>query len=212
MSSRKVKPVTKVAKVSKVAAKPKKATIAKKVTVTKPKQTSRKQEPVPAYVRLEHLIDRFFATICPDIKPTSLLDVGGAPGVVGLERWRDLGVKEVCVMDLVAKTLPEDVELVVGDGQQARVAFGENSFDVVQACEVLEHLPKKDGASFLQALCDTARFFAIISTPNGFKAQAAHADNPHQEHLSGWTAEELTALGWKVHRNGPDKLVAYRRI
>jgi len=47
--------------------------------------------------------------------------------------------------------------------------------------------------------------------PNGFIWQAGYDDNSLQEHKSGWCAEELEKLGFKVYgMNGWKKLRGYK--
>ncbi len=74
-----------------------------------------------------------------------------------------------------------------------------NSADAVVALEVLEHLPKEDGAIFLSVLENIAREVVVISTPNGYVEQGASDGNEYQRHLSGWNAAELRALGYQVY-------------
>ncbi len=51
----------------------------------------------------------------------------------------------------------------------------------------------------------------IIFTPNGFIWQDGYDDNSLQEHKSGWCAEELEKLGFKVYgMNGWKKLRGYK--
>lgn len=76
---------------------------------------------------------------------------------------------------------------------------GTSSWDVVLAAEIVEHIPKHDGERFLSFVVDAARRLAIVTSPIGFQRQGPIYDNPHQEHVSGWTPEELEALGWKTH-------------
>jgi len=76
---------------------------------------------------------------------------------------------------------------------------GQKKWDVVLAAEIVEHIPKEDGAKFLGNVADAARRLAIVTSPIGYQPQGPIYDNPHQEHVSGWTPEELEALGWKTH-------------
>ncbi len=75
--------------------------------------------------------------------------------------------------------------------------FSENSFDVVVALDVIEHLPKEAGWKLLEAMGRIAKKRVVICTPNGFMPQPAN-DNPFQEHVSGWSFEELTDAGYSV--------------
>jgi SAM-dependent methyltransferase len=77
-------------------------------------------------------------------------------------------------------------------------AIAEKSFDCVMSIDVIEHLTKEGGLELLRALERIARKRVVIFTPNGFLPQPATPDNPHQEHISGWTADEMRALGYDV--------------
>lgn len=77
-------------------------------------------------------------------------------------------------------------------------AFAPGSFDVVLACDVIEHLTKEDGFKLLEQMEKIARKRTIIFTPNGFLPQGEEFGNPYQRHISGWTADEMTARGYQV--------------
>jgi len=77
--------------------------------------------------------------------------------------------------------------------------FEENSFDAVILIEVLEHLSKKQGRSILKKAAKWAKKKVVLSTPNGYFQMGDVDKNPWQKHLSGWTTEELSNLGFKCH-------------
>jgi len=72
------------------------------------------------------------------------------------------------------------------------------SFDAVILIEVLEHLSKKDGKRILKLAQKWATKKVILSTPNGYFPMGKVDNNPHQEHLSGWSLKELQKLGYTV--------------
>lgn len=76
--------------------------------------------------------------------------------------------------------------------------FGQNSFDCVLGIDVIEHFVKEDARRLLKMIERIAARRVVLLTPNGFLPQAAHSGNPFQEHLSGWTVEELQSLGYRV--------------
>jgi hypothetical protein len=78
------------------------------------------------------------------------------------------------------------------------VEFKPNSFDAVIALEVLEHLSKQEGTELLAKMESWARKKVIITAPNGYIWQDAYDNNKFQEHRSGWSADELRKLGFKV--------------
>jgi hypothetical protein len=68
----------------------------------------------------------------------------------------------------------------------------------VTLLEVVEHLPRADGEKLLEQCERIARTKVVVSTPNGFVSQSATPDNPFQEHVSGWTAEDFVSRGYEV--------------
>jgi len=78
------------------------------------------------------------------------------------------------------------------------IPFMERSFDVVVACEVLEHLTKPEGHAFIGQVERTASRNLIISTPNGEWHQESLLGNDFQRHRSAWVSAELSELGFRV--------------
>lgn len=76
--------------------------------------------------------------------------------------------------------------------------FGESSFDVAVALDVVEHFPKRDGERLLDCLETVARHKVVVFTPNGFLHQGEKDENPLQVHRSGWTVAEFRARGYRV--------------
>ncbi len=76
--------------------------------------------------------------------------------------------------------------------------FAANSFDCVIANDLLEHLTPADGLRLLQSMQNIARKKVIIFTPNGWVPQEEYGGNPYQKHLSGWTAQRMQTLGFRV--------------
>ncbi len=76
--------------------------------------------------------------------------------------------------------------------------FGDKSFDIVVALDLIEHLEKNDGLLLLDMMEKIASKKVIIYTPNGFLPQGDRESNPWQVHLSGWTVEEFEKRGYDV--------------
>lgn len=72
------------------------------------------------------------------------------------------------------------------------------SFDCVLASDVIEHLEKPDALRLIAMMETIARKKVILFTPNGFLPQGERDENPYQVHRSGWSVEEMQALGYKV--------------
>lgn len=116
-----------------------------------------------------------------------LSDIKKGPLMVGLERYRPYVTGGKDVHDYY----------VIGDAKA--IPFKSGSFDCAAASEVIEHLEKKDGVRMLSEMERVARKKIILTTPNGFLPVPEDKDNPGEKHLSGWTVEELKALGFKVY-------------
>lgn len=87
-------------------------------------------------------------------------------------------------------------ELLLGDARGLRSLLGERRFDACVALDLIEHLPKEDGWRFLDDLEYVATQRVVIFTPNGFLPQRGQGDL--QEHLSGWTPQEMRSRGYDV--------------
>jgi hypothetical protein len=84
------------------------------------------------------------------------------------------------------------------DVTKLRDRFEPGSFDCVVALDVIEHLSREDGLRLLESMEQIARKKVVVFTPNGFLYQPPEPGNPHQEHISGWTVEEMRAHGYDV--------------
>ncbi|MSS72426.1 MAG: class I SAM-dependent methyltransferase [Candidatus Latescibacteria bacterium] len=76
--------------------------------------------------------------------------------------------------------------------------FSPGSFDCVLAADLIEHLTKEEGRALMAKMERISRRRVVIVTPNGFLPQGEVEGNPLQRHRSGWTAEEMAWLGYKV--------------
>lgn len=89
-------------------------------------------------------------------------------------------------------------EYVVASAMEIGSRFPARSFDCVTLLEVIEHLPRAEGEKLLDLCERIARVKVVVSTPNGFVFQPPTPDNPSQEHVSGWTAEDFRSRGYEV--------------
>lgn len=78
-----------------------------------------------------------------------------------------------------------------------KIDFEPDQFDAVVCMDVLEHITKDEGTALLAKMKIWGRK-VIITTPNGAVPGIPSDSNIHQEHQSGWTAEELEAYGYTV--------------
>jgi SAM-dependent methyltransferase len=85
----------------------------------------------------------------------------------------------------------------LGDVRRVADLFQGRHFDACVSLDVIEHLPKEDGWKMLEQMEKLATRRVIIFTPNGFIPQKSK-DGDLQEHLSGWTADEMRQRGYTV--------------
>ncbi len=83
-------------------------------------------------------------------------------------------------------------------GDALRLPLADRSVDGAVASHVIEHVSREDGLRLIAELERVARRASVVVTPNGFLPQRPRDGNPWQEHLSGWTAADLQALGYRV--------------
>ena len=133
---------------------------------------------------------------------SSLLDVGcGSESPVGHFRRR---ISRLVGVDGFAPSIEESRARGIHDeyfcAEILKIddLFGERSFDCVLASDVVEHLPKPLALDLIGKMERIARDRVVIFTPNGFLPQGAHSGNVLQRHVSGWTVEEMEALGYRV--------------
>jgi predicted TPR repeat methyltransferase len=95
------------------------------------------------------------------------------------------------------KNLRGHNDYVLGDINH--LCFQPKSFEAVVALDVIEHLGKIDGYRLIENMEEIASKTIMVFTPNGFVDQSERCGNPHQKHLSSWTALELKNLGFHVN-------------
>ena len=76
--------------------------------------------------------------------------------------------------------------------------IADRAVDAVVALDVIEHFGKVEAIALLSEFERVARRAIVLLTPNGFLPQPGTADNPFMEHRSGWSASDLTRLGYSV--------------
>ena len=88
-------------------------------------------------------------------------------------------------------------EYVLSDVKKVGEVFPTRRFDACVALDVIEHLEKEDGWRMLEGMQKLATLRVVIFTPNGFMPQKSK-DGDLQEHLSGWTADEMRSRGYRI--------------
>ncbi len=91
---------------------------------------------------------------------------------------------------------------IVGDVTKISELFLPNSFDLVLALDIIEHVEKDQAVKLLKDLEEIARVAVILETPRGFLPQDLDIlgfDQHHlQTHRCGFEKEELEELGYQV--------------
>ncbi len=91
-------------------------------------------------------------------KPGSVLEIGIGNGFLS-QYLKQHGVS-VQTLDIDPRLKPDAV------GSATAIPFPDNSFDVVAAFEILEHLPYKDALVALREMHRASRHFVIFSVPD----------------------------------------------
>lgn len=87
-----------------------------------------------------------------------------------------------------------------------KVSFKDKSFDVVLACQLLEHLNKKDALALVKKMETIAKKLVIISTPIGQTFYHTDDGNPLQKHKSFFFPQEFESRGYSIIRMGGKRL------
>ena len=132
----------------------------------------------------------------------------GNPTIIGVDIWKPYirKIKRFKVYD----------SLVIADVRF--LPFRRRVFNIVLACEILEHLPKDDAEKVLREVEMVAKGMIIVSTPLGFMEQDVTHGNPYQKHISAWQPEDLEKNGYDVQileGNLPSsfkEIIAYKNV
>jgi len=130
----------------------------------------------------------------------SVLDVGCG----GLSPARFLPCARLTGVDITpsnleqAKAFGTHDAFFLCDARELASRFKPGEFEACAALDVVEHLTKGEGPAFLGELERLARKRVVVFTPNGFRPQSSKVEGDNQEHLSGWTPDEMRELGYSV--------------
>jgi hypothetical protein len=92
---------------------------------------------------------------------------------------------------------PRIKHLVLGNvGDVDTLILPHDSYDVVFAWHVIEHLGREEAERTLESLAALADRYLVVGTPWGRVEQGAVGGNEHERHLSYWTPEDFDALGF----------------
>jgi SAM-dependent methyltransferase len=130
---------------------------------------------------------------------TSVLDLGCGPSSkLQYFDMRKVGVEGHEPSLLAARSRGTHDELIQINVQNIGESFLPDTFDVVVALDLIEHVTKEEGLRLLSDMERIARKRVIVFTPNGFMPQES-ADGDLQEHLSGWSTTDFSERGYQVY-------------
>lgn len=92
------------------------------------------------------------------------------------------------------------VALVRYDVRKLSDIFVPNSFDLVIALDIIEHLEKEESIDMIKQCEVIAKKAVVLETPKGYVPQnidiQGHGADEWQTHRCGWEVEELESLGY----------------
>jgi len=152
-----------------------------------------------------HVLDKYVQQLLPEnLSNKKLLDAACGigfwgffvrtrsikqPYLIGIDVWR-FALAKINKMKVYDELIQSDVLLL---------PFKDGVFDVVIACEVLEHLPQKQGYVFLDELERICKEQLIVTTPFGFLPQRETIfGNPYDNHVSKWFPKDFVDRNYNV--------------
>jgi len=137
----------------------------------------------------------------------SLLDLGCGRGIIGaicrcyrdIERLVGIDIYQP-YLNRVSKFRLYD-EVIKRDLNKT-LPFKDNSFEIVTAAEVVEHLEKKKALNLIKEMERVTSRKVIITTPNFFRQQNGYDNNEYQKHLSVINWKEFSKMGYQVYGCG----------
>lgn len=137
----------------------------------------------------------------------SVLDIGCGRGIVGalIRIYRDperiVGVDAFEPYISFCRRTGQYSHLLNLDVRTASLPFNKDEFDLATALEVIEHMPRADGAHLLDELERVGKL-VVVSTPNRYYQQSSYDGNPFQHHLTRWTVSDFVRRGYSVYGVG----------
>lgn len=153
--------------------------------------------------------ERFILPQLAGLEGKRVLDVGSGKGLYGyLARASDGGDRAFIVgVDVwgpyltFCRSFGAYDALILADAT-APLPFCRDSFDVVLACEVIEHLPADAGEALLDQVEGIAREKVVVTVPNGDHLRGPIDDVPTEAHQSVWRPTDLRKRGYQVRGMG----------
>ena len=147
-------------------------------------------------------IDPIIAGWLPDLSGMKVLDLGCGKGSLGLLLRQARGGLHAHLTG--AEIFPPNIDFVRRFNIYDEILEGDITkkdhwpeFDIVVACEILEHLPRDAGERLLARIEERTQK-VIVSTPNGRDLRGPIGGNPAEAHLSVWTVADFKTRGYEV--------------
>ena len=130
------------------------------------------------------------------IENLTILDLGAGSGYYWKtgklgEPVSDKIVKVTCLDIAYDKKNSENLNYIQGSVPSSLFSFSENSFDIVIAFDLVEHLTKSDGYLTLYEMQRICSHACIVFTPNGFSWQPPSDNNKFNAHISSYTSHDF---------------------
>jgi Methyltransferase domain len=170
-----------------------------------------------------------FVEIIRELRPSSFLDVGVGNGKWGFlvreysdvweghflrAQWNcNIEGVEIYEPYVTENTHQRAIYDKIHIGDITRVVNSLDSFDVIYAGDVLEHIEKEASVNLIRQLTAMAKMAVICSIPLGHEWLGRRGyDNGYEDHVSSWEIEELQGLGFTHYRVTHDPADKTRRI
>jgi hypothetical protein len=139
--------------------------------------------------------------------PLRILDLGGGGGSYwhnsNLGKLRENNAVEIVLMDAAydehTTKQESSITKIHGIIPGSLSLVPTNSFDIVIALDLIEHLTKSDGCLLLYEMDRISSSIQIVFTPNGFVWQPPSENNPYNAHISGWEIKDFISFGFKKY-------------
>jgi len=150
-------------------------------------------------------IARILMTHFPSMdRSIRVLDLGAGNGYYwqsrNLGKLKNLGLLDITLMDGAYEGQESKSEgsitKIRGVIPSSLSLIPSNSFDVVIALDLIEHLSKSDGYLLLYEMDRISSSLQIVLTPNGFVWQPPSENNLYNAHISGWTIDDFFPFGY----------------
>lgn len=154
-----------------------------------------------AFTEVQFILNKL---IPDDLDGLKVLDVGFGFGFYGwaLTTWKK-GRSHIVGIDINPDRVERQIELGIYDEvfcKDINEWLPVESFDLIIASHVVEHLEKDDGLKLLERLQAKCRGRLIVACPEGDTLSIEMRDSVkyYDVHVSVWRARDLRQLGFKV--------------